>query len=93
MPKWKLKVKGTGTPPTVPDGGGDNFNSADAQYGGGANGRMSAYPHSGTVPGQPANPSTAGPKVKSRAHFPRPRSSSNTGRTVKTTPRYPTGGR
>ena len=86
MPKWKLKIKGTGQPPTLPDNGkdGGGFNEMDAQYGGEANGRMSAYPHSGKVPGQPPNPDTSQSPVKKRAHFPRPRHSSNTGRGIKT---------
>jgi len=84
MPKWKLKIKGSGTPPTVPSGDKSNFNSHDAQYGGEANGRMGAYPHSGKAPGTPDNPDTSNPTVKRRAHFPMPRSSRNTGRTIKT---------
>jgi hypothetical protein len=89
--KWK--IKGKGAPPTViPAGGSSNFNSPDAQYGGGANGRMSPHPSKGAMPGQAPNPTTSQFAPKKRAHFPMPRSSRNTGRNVKTTPRYPTGG-
>jgi hypothetical protein len=66
MPKWKLKIKGSGTPPVVPSGGGSkSFNSPDGQQVRGSNA-------SGMSTGYPDN--SGAPAVKKRAHFPRPRS-------------------
>jgi hypothetical protein len=88
MPNWKLKIKGSGAPPAVPSAGskGDSFNAPAGQYGGEANGRLKPWPSKGTMPGQPNNPDTGQNQgaVKKRAHFPAPRSSRNTGRTLKT---------